>query len=181
MPFEISDIKSIRKKLGLTQSELAAISGVSQSLIAKIEAGNIDPTYTKAQKILEALKNLGKQKEIPIEKIMNSKVIAVHPNDTISNVVSKMKRYEISQVPVIRENKCVGYVSESTLLDALVKNKAHAKVADIMKESPPVVSKVTSTNAVSQLLPFFSMVLISEKGKIVGVVTKSDIIRKMFK
>ncbi len=53
---ELSEIKHLRKKFGLTQSQLAKLSGVSQSLIAKIEADRIDPTFSKAQKIFEAIK-----------------------------------------------------------------------------------------------------------------------------
>ncbi|MFQ5647816.1 MAG: helix-turn-helix transcriptional regulator, partial [Candidatus Aenigmatarchaeota archaeon] len=41
---EITEIRKIRKKLGLTQSQLAQEARVSQSLIAKIEAGKLDPT-----------------------------------------------------------------------------------------------------------------------------------------
>jgi len=37
MPYELEEIKEIRKKFGLTQNELANRAGVSQSLIAKIE------------------------------------------------------------------------------------------------------------------------------------------------
>jgi len=37
MTYELEEVKKIRKKLGLTQTELANRAGVSQSLIAKIE------------------------------------------------------------------------------------------------------------------------------------------------
>ena len=55
MVIEIREIKEIRKKLGLTQGQLANMANVSQSLIAKIEAGRLDPTYSNATKIFEAL------------------------------------------------------------------------------------------------------------------------------
>ena len=58
MTYELEEIKKIRKKLGMTQTELANRAGVSQSLIAKIESARIDPTYTKTQKIFAALRDL---------------------------------------------------------------------------------------------------------------------------
>ena len=59
--YELEEIKKIRKKLELTQTELADRAGVSQSLIAKIEAGRIDPTYSKTKKIFAALSDLEKR------------------------------------------------------------------------------------------------------------------------
>ena len=41
--FEIDDIVRLRKQLGLTQTELAKLSGVSQSLITKMEAKKVEP------------------------------------------------------------------------------------------------------------------------------------------
>ena len=64
MPYELDEIKKIRKKIGLTQTGLANRAGVSQSLIAKIESGRIDPTYTKTQKIFAALSDLEKKDEV---------------------------------------------------------------------------------------------------------------------
>ena len=45
------DIAKIRKRLGMTQNQLSEISGVSQSLIAKIEANKVAPTYRIVKKI----------------------------------------------------------------------------------------------------------------------------------
>ena len=51
---DIDEIKKLRSSLGLTQKDLAQRADVSQSLIAKIEAGRIDPTFSKVQKIFLA-------------------------------------------------------------------------------------------------------------------------------
>jgi len=48
-----------RKELGLTQSKLAASAGVSQSIIAKIEAGSVDPSYSVVQRLFSALERAG--------------------------------------------------------------------------------------------------------------------------
>ena len=57
----VEKIGEIRRVLGLTQTELAKLSGVSQSLIAKIESRKIDPAYSKVIAIFEALENRKKQ------------------------------------------------------------------------------------------------------------------------
>ena len=40
----LGEIPKKRKELGLTQSRLALSAGVSQSIIAKIEAGSVEPS-----------------------------------------------------------------------------------------------------------------------------------------
>lgn len=183
MVLEIEDpkeIREIRKKLGITQSELSKQANVSQSLIAKIEAGRIDPTYTKLKSIVSALSGFGKRKELKAGQIMNPKIISVEPDDNIKEVIAKMKRHGISQLPVIEEHKSIGIVSEATLLDAIL-NKKGKHVKDIMEDSPPIVSKNSSAGIVANLLKFYPMVLVSEDGKLRGVITKSDLLGKMYR
>ena len=96
MPYDLAEIKKIRKSLGLTQSELAKKSAVSQSLIAKIEAGKIDPTFTKTKKIFEALDFLQNKEEIKAGELMNQKIISVAPDNTIKESIEKMKKSGIS-------------------------------------------------------------------------------------
>ena len=91
MPYELEEIREIRKKFGLTQSELAKRAGVSQSLIAKIESGRIDPTYTKTKKIFAALSDLEKKEEIKAEQLMTNKIISISPSTSIKEAIAKTK------------------------------------------------------------------------------------------
>jgi len=180
MPYELDEIKHIRKKLGLTQFQLAQRANVSQSLIAKIESGKLDPTYTNAKKIFTALSDLEKKKELKAEDIMNDKIISVKPNDEIKSAISKMKKYQISQMPVIQENKPIGFISESIVLEHLTEKKAEL-VKEIMEESPPIVPKETSSQVISNLLKHYPMVLVSKAGNLVGLITKADLLGKLYK
>ncbi len=180
MAYELEEIKKIRKNLGLTQTELAKRASVSQSIIAKIEAKNLDPTFSKANKIFEALSYFEKKHEVKADEIMNKKIISIRPEEFIKDAIKKMKKYDISQMPVIDDNKVVGLISESTLLDALVEGKGKS-VAEVMEESPPIISKQSSVKVISNLLKYYPMILVSESGKLAGLITKSDFLGKMYK
>ncbi|MBS3113493.1 CBS domain-containing protein [Candidatus Woesearchaeota archaeon] len=180
MTYELEEIKKIRKKLGMTQTELANRAGVSQSLIAKIESSRIDPTYTKTKKIFAALSELEKKEEIKAEQLMKSRIISIASAASIKEAIAKMKKFQISQLPVIENHKSIGLVSESTILDALLKSKS-AKVKEVMQESPPIVSKTTSIQVISNLLKHYPMVLVSQEGRLIGLITKSDLLAKMYK
>jgi len=179
--YELKEIKEIRKKFGLTQTELAKKAGVSQSLVAKIEAGRLDPTYTNARKIFDALDSLTQKQEMKAEEIMTKKIISVNKESEVREIIKKMKKYEISQLPVIENEKVLGTVSESTVLDAIMSGKKEVKAKDIMQDIPPTISKNASLAVVSSLLKFYPMILVVEQSKILGVITKSDIIRKVYR
>jgi transcriptional regulator, XRE family len=51
----IEEIGKMRKNLGISQKELARTCGVSQSYIARMEKGSINPTYDKIRKIYDYL------------------------------------------------------------------------------------------------------------------------------
>ena len=180
MPYELEEIKKIRKKLGITQTDLANRAGVSQSLIAKIESGRIDPTYTKTKKIFAALSELEKKDEIKAEQLMTKKIVSVNPADSMKDAIDKMKKFEISQLPVIDNHKLIGLISETILLEALNKLK-NTQVKDIMQEAPPIVSKTTPIQVVSNLLGHFPIVVVAEEGKLIGLITKSDLLGKLYK
>ena len=180
MQYELNEIKKIRKNLGLTQTELAKMANVSQSIIAKIESGKIDPTFTKTKKIFETLDDLENKEEIKADELMNKKIVSLTSNDNIKDSVRKMKKFGISQMPVIDGHKIIGLVSESTLLDALISKKGK-RIDEIMEETPPIVSKKASIKVVSNLLRHYPAVLVSENGKLIGLITKADLLSKLYK
>lgn len=180
MDYELGEIKKIRKNLGLTQSELAKRANVSQSIIAKIESGKIDPTFTKTKKIFETLNDLENKEDIKAEELMNKKIVSLIPNESVKESIIKMKKYGISQMPVLDQDNVIGLVSETTLLDALLNNKSK-NVLDIMEETPPIVSKTTSIKVISNLLRHYPTVLVSENGKLTGLITKADLLEKLYK
>lgn len=122
----------------------------------------------------------GKKHEINAGQLMTTKIISVKPSDDIKDAIKKMKTNSISQMPVIEEHKSIGIISEAIVLEAMLNQKGK-KVADIMGDAPPIVPKNTPGATVSQLLKVIPMVLVSEEGKLVGVVTKSDLLAKMYK
>ncbi len=179
MPYELSNIKQIRKRLGLTQTEFSKEAGVSQSLIAKIEAGKIDPTYSKAQQIFEAIDRISKKKEISAAEIMQTNILTAKPNDSIVEIVHLMRKKAISQVPIIDGKNITGLVTEKELLDKLGQDNVHVlKAKDIMIDPPPIVSEDTKLSVLTSLIKHYPILIVAKKGELSGVITKADIISK---
>lgn len=178
METSLENIKIIRQKLGLTQTELANLSGVSQSLIAKIESKRVDPTFSNTKKIFEALSRIEKKNNPKAKDIMNKKVISVKAKDSIKEVIRKMKEHGISQIPVIDKN-VKGIVSESSVLEQLEQGKdVKSMVAEeVMSDTPPTISEETDISLITNMLKYHSIILVSNYGKLTGVITKADILK----
>ena len=114
---ELKQIKLLRKKLGWGQKELAERAEVSQSFIAKLESGKIEPTYSKAKRILEVLNKAEEKEELQAKDLMNKKIIYIGEEEKILLVIKKMKKYGISQIPIGNKNQVVGLISESVILN----------------------------------------------------------------
>ncbi len=177
----LQEIKKLRLQAGLTQVELAKKAGVSQSLIAKIEAGQLDPAYSKAVQIFDTLQSMHEKQEREAEYFMNPKMISIAPKEAIKSVIAKMKRFGISQLPVIDNHKSVGMIAESIILEALLsETKKDARVRDVMDYAPPVIPHNAKKKVIIDLLALYPMVMVSKGGKLVGVITKSDLISKLY-
>lgn len=170
---DIQHLKKIRQGLGLSQVELSEQAQVSQSLIAKIESGRLDPSFSNAQKISVALK-AHTPKEIQVSKVMSKNIITFTAKTPAIEAVKVMRKKNISQVPVIEEKVVIGLVTENSLLNNLEK-LATSQVKEVMIAPPPQVDKSTPISAAIELLRTFSSVLVLEKGELVGIVTKADV------
>lgn len=174
----LSEIKKRRKKLEITQTELSKLSGISQSLITKIESGNIEPTYNKAKKIFETLDSLSCKNTKKAKDIMNKNIIKLSSKDDLRAAVSTMKKHGISQLPVYENNKMVGFISETILLEAIIEDKKKT-ISEIMDERPPTISEDTPIEIISSLLKISPLIIVFGDGKAKGIITKSDVLNNL--
>ncbi len=178
--FDISQLKNIRRKINLTQNQFAKKAGVSQSLIAKIESGKIDPTFSKVKRIEDALAKITNEQEAVAKDIMISNVTSVGPSAKTKDIISILNKHAISQVPVIDEGNVKGIIYESSLLEKSNDANFHSMLArEIMVESPPIVTEETKMSVVSSILKFYPLVLVSKEGNIAGLITKSDLLKSL--
>ncbi len=176
---QLTEIKTLRKKYGLNQKELATTAGVSQSLIAKIEAGKVEPTFRKAQQIFAALDQLREKTETKASDIMNTKVIFVDAHESVKKVVELMKKKGISQIPVKDGEKICGTITEGTILKTMMEKPTSIQtlpVEDVMDDAPPIVSPKTGIEMLTRLLRDYSIVLVAQKGVVKGIISKSDLL-----
>ncbi len=177
----LSEVERLRKKLGLTQTELAERAHVSQSLIARLETGTVDPRYGKVVDIFRALETLG-EREVEAAQILTKEVVGIQKTASIEYASSKMKEYGVSQMPVLDSDKIVGSFSERVILDLISRGfdaRAFAKedVASHMEESFPIVKPETPLNLISSLLEHNSAVIVQKQGKTLGIITKADLLK----
>jgi len=176
---ELKFVKKRRIALGITQKELSRLCGVSQSMIAKIEAGRAEASYSIARKIFETLDSLAHASEPKAKDFMKKKVVFCEATDSINDVIIKMKKGGISQLPVFMGDKLVGAISESVLLDNMDRLSNVSDIEEIMIDAPPVVNESTSRNTVLSLLKEFPFVMVRDKEGFSGLITKSDILGKI--
>lgn len=182
------ELQKLRRKAGLTQAELAMRVGISQSLIARIERGQVNPSLTTLRRILVIIE---KEREIHYRirdfihwKRRASKLpllVWVSPEDKVRRAVHLMKRHAISQIPVIKENVSVGSVYESTVIRQLTSSDSNTvftqSVQEIMEPPFPTIEIDESIDSAFKLIAEGAdALLVIDKGKPVGIITKIDVI-----
>jgi len=167
-------LKKLRTEAGLTQRRLAALVGVSQAHIAKIEKENVDPRLSTVNKILQVLTE-GEGKKC--RDIMTPKVIFAKPKDNILKISELMMTHAISQLPVVENGKVIGTVTEQSIIKNLSSNIANERVEEIMETPLPSVPEDTNISMIRPLLEDHSGVLVIRKGDVVGIITRSDLLK----
>ncbi len=178
---ELEEIAKKRRGLGLKQAQLAKLASVSQSLIAKVESGDVVPSYSNAQKIFEALDQLESKDRVLVRDIMSRHIVGVKRDDKLAKIVKLLREKGISQVPVFDGATVVGSVSEQTILQGIAGGHLHDlskfSAGEVMDEAFSIIDENTPVAIASALLRYSPAVLVSSKGKITGIVSKADLLK----
>lgn len=129
------------------------------------ERGFLDEELTKATDL--------------IQSHLDKPLVIVRTEELVSHAIERMKKYNISQIPVIDTSGFVGSVDEADLFRSYItdKNIADKPVKEVMGKAYPIVSASTPIEEVSKLFTRDNQAVLVqlENGKH-HIITKHDII-----
>jgi len=176
---DLKILKTLRKQGNLTQRELARRAGTTQSTIAKIEAGKLDPSMKLARRILKVLNNLPKNC-VNAENVMKSGVVSFLPSKPLNRAIEIMREKAFSQVPIIQGTQILGTITESSIISkSMGKDVSMLTVSDVMVDSLPILPPGSSNEEIYTLLKYHLAILVVSKGMLLGIVTKADIMHHL--
>jgi cystathionine beta-synthase len=129
------------------------------------ERGFLDENVTKAEDV--------------IKDHIDKELIVVRTEELVSHAIERMRKYKISQIPVVDINGFVGSVDETDLFRSYVadKNVAEKPIKEVMGKPFPIVRLGTSIEEVSKLFTKENDAVLVDLGN--GkhhIITKYDII-----
>lgn len=143
--------------------------------------------------------------DVKVQDVMTHLVVMLYPDESVHAAARKLSSNRISGAPVVQAGKVVGVVSEADIvatvlpsiagqetsfLDALpgirrLRGEAHPSpktVADVMSPATVEVSPTTSVWRAAFLMDlrgFKRLPVVDEDGFLVGIVSRSDLVRAM--
>jgi cystathionine beta-synthase len=124
------------------------------------------------------LENTGLGVVAELLKGKGDEIITASPTDRVRDVIARMKAHGISQLPVVDGGKLLGAVAEVDMLRYLVsgEHSLDSALGGLVESDYATVSPRTSIENLQGTLQGARMAIVTDDGKIVGVVTKIDLI-----
>lgn len=115
---------------------------------------------------------------------IGQKLVTIQPQQTVSEAVELMKKYDIEHIPVIENGEVKGSISETGLFLKIFNNAEikHATVESVMEHAFPVVAFNTPVEKLSTLITKENgAVLAKDETGAFHIVTKYDVIQSLTK
>jgi cystathionine beta-synthase len=106
-------------------------------------------------------------------------MLSVEEGAVVKDALDLLRRYEISQLPVMRRLECVGSINDVAVMQAVFDRSdlLHQAVRDVMGRAFPSLELSMEIDRAYKLLSLAnSAILVTDHGTPVGVVTRQDII-----
>ncbi len=106
-------------------------------------------------------------------------LIAIEPTTLVREALGLIEENNVSQLPVLVEGKCVGCVSEATLMARLLEDPdlVETPVEPLMEEPLPVVDAQTDFETVTRkLIGGQPAVIVRRNGEPAGIITRFDVV-----
>ena len=114
-----------------------------------------------------------------IKDRLNSQLITAKTEELVSHAIERMRKHDISQIPVEDQNGFVGSIDESDLFKLYFEDKkiADKPIKDVMRKAFPIVKKDTPIDKISNLInKDDKAVLVDLDNGNYQIITKYDVI-----
>ena len=106
-----------------------------------------------------------------------NQIIYVKPDDTLATAFNRMNNSDISQLPVLDENKLVGMITENDLLDNCSdSNGFEKKVSTCMQIKYKSLDVSNSLEDLVKILKTENVAIVLKEEKFIGIITKVDLL-----
>lgn len=107
--------------------------------------------------------------------------ITVAPDDTLLVAYSRMKLYDVSQLPVIDGEKVAGIVDESDILLRVYEHEERFR-EPVRTAMTDRIETVEATGDLAALMPIFArdhVALVMDRGRFLGIITRIDLLNHL--
>ena len=110
-------------------------------------------------------------------------VLTVSAEEPVTSAVEMMKRYNISQLPVVAGPDVVGALQETALMNRIFEDPTslQRRVREVMGDALPTISRDTNLTSVYKILADgrSAVLVVDQDSKPCGIVTKIDLIEHL--
>ncbi len=106
-------------------------------------------------------------------------MITVTETDSVNRALDLLRRYEISQIPVMRDAEIVGSINDVAVMQAVFDRSdlLHKQVQAVMGRPFPTLDAAVEVDRAYKLLTLAnSAIVVTEQNRPIGVLTRQDII-----
>lgn len=105
-------------------------------------------------------------------------IISASSDETAGEALNRIEHYNISQIPVLEGNNCIGSLNEADLMSMIIQNPEDIdkKVSEVMAEPYPVVDETEDIKHGIQHLKKSPALLVSQYNRIIGILTRYDVL-----
>lgn len=98
------------------------------------------------------------------------------PTATLQEAMDVMNKYELSELPVLENNKSVGRVRDSKIMTKALEDRSALQltVSEIMEAPIPVLDAQADIKDAISMLRNYSSVLVADFGRMIGIITRHD-------
>ena len=128
-----------------------------------------------------ARRHQGDLRDLIVRRHDEGAAITVGPDDTLNFAYSRMKLYEVSQLPVLVDDQVVGIIDESDLLMATIGNPARF-AGPVHPAMSKRVETVQASAPFESLMPVFDrghVVVVVDGPRFLGLITRIDLINHL--